>query len=51
MYEHVVMLGRWDGLSNALYSLNKEGSFWVQYNPEVVDIFIEILDKNQFVWK
>src|SRR6185437_10594788 len=38
-YADVVLLGRWDGLSNALYSLNKEGSFWVQYDSE--DALIE----------
>lgn len=38
-YADVVLLGRWNGLSNALYSLHKNGSFWVQYDAE--DAFIE----------
>jgi len=33
-YADVVLLGRWNGLSNALYSLHKNGSFWVHYNIE-----------------
>ncbi len=33
-YADVVLLGRWNGLSNALYSLSKNGSFWVQYDNE-----------------
>ena len=33
-YADVVLLGRWNGLSNALYSLHELGSFWVHYNSE-----------------
>ncbi|KAA0948498.1 HD-GYP domain-containing protein [Sporosarcina sp. ANT_H38] len=33
-YADVVLLGRWNGLSNALYSLHKNSSFWVQYDKE-----------------
>lgn len=33
-YADVVLLGRWNGLSNALYSLHKNSSFWVQYDNE-----------------
>ena len=33
-YADVVLLGRWNGLSNALYSLHKKGSFWVHYDSE-----------------
>lgn len=38
-YADVVLLGRWNGLSNALYTLHKNGSFWVQYDNE--DAFVE----------
>ena len=38
-YADVVLLGKWNGLSNALYSLHKNGSFWVQYDAE--DALIE----------
>ncbi|MBE1552984.1 HD-GYP domain-containing protein [Sporosarcina limicola] len=30
----VILLGRWDGLSNALYSLREDGILWAQYNSE-----------------
>jgi putative nucleotidyltransferase with HDIG domain len=33
-YADVVLLGRWNELSNALYSLHKNGSFWVKYDNE-----------------
>lgn len=33
-YAEVVLLGRWSGLSNALYSLHENSSFWVQYDNE-----------------
>ncbi|WP_438313409.1 HD-GYP domain-containing protein [Sporosarcina sp. FA9] len=32
-YADVSLLGRWNGLSNALYSLHKDEVFRVQYNP------------------
>ncbi|MHA6259906.1 HD-GYP domain-containing protein [Sporosarcina sp. CAU 1771] len=31
-YAEAVLLGRWDGLSNALYSLHKDRTLWVHYN-------------------
>lgn len=37
-YADVVLLGRWDGLSNALYSLRKDSSFWVQYESRMAPI-------------
>lgn len=33
-YADVTLIGRWDGLSHALYSLHEDGLFWVQYNRE-----------------
>ena len=35
-YADVSLLGQWDGLSNALYSLHKGQVFWVQYNAKSV---------------
>lgn len=37
-YADVILLGRWDGLSNALYSLRKDSSFWVQYDSKMAPI-------------
>lgn len=37
-YADVILLGRWDGLSNALYSLHKDSSFWVQYESRIAPI-------------
>jgi putative nucleotidyltransferase with HDIG domain len=31
-YADVVLLGRWDGLSNALFTLYKNRTFWVKYD-------------------
>lgn len=31
-YADVVLLGRWDNLSNALFSLHKDRMFWVKYD-------------------
>lgn len=42
-YADVILLGQWDGLSNALYSLHKGENLWVQFNldaeAEVVETY------------
>ena len=40
-YAEVILYGRWDGLSNALYSLQKDNVLWVQYNKDATDTVIE----------
>ena len=40
-YAEVILLGRWNGLSNALYSLKKDNVLWIQYNKNAADPFIE----------
>ena len=40
-YAEVILYGRWDGLSNALYSLQKDNVLWVQYNQNAADTVIE----------
>ena len=42
-YADVVLLGRWDGLSNALFTLYKNRTFWVKYdmgdNNETIEAY------------
>lgn len=40
-YADVFLLGTWDGLSNALYSLHKDNTLWVKYgdNKSVVETY------------
>lgn len=42
-YADVILLGQWDGLSNALYSLHEGENLWVQFNldaeAEVVETY------------
>lgn len=40
-YAEVILLGRWNGLSNALYSLRKNRTLWVQYNLLTTDPVFE----------
>lgn len=40
-YAEVLLLGRWNGLSNALYSLQKNRTLWVQYNLDTTDPIFE----------
>lgn len=42
-YADVILLGKWNGLSNALFSLHKDGTFWVKYDitdlPNVTETY------------
>ena len=40
-YAEVILFGRWNGLSNALYSLRKNNILWIQYNKNSGDSVIE----------
>ncbi|QFG00583.1 HD-GYP domain-containing protein [Psychrobacillus glaciei] len=40
-YANVILLGRWDGLSNALFSLHNNSTFWVKYDMGDSDEVIE----------
>lgn len=40
-YADVILLGRWHGLSNSLYSLQKSRTLWVQYNFNTPDPIVE----------
>ncbi|MBO1913537.1 hypothetical protein J4G37_53075, partial [Microvirga sp. 3-52] len=40
-YAEVILLGRWNGLSNALYSLQKDNILWVQYNKNTALPIVE----------
>ncbi|WP_249336695.1 HD-GYP domain-containing protein [Sporosarcina sp. Marseille-Q4063] len=40
-YADVILYGRWQGLSNALYSLQKDNVLWVQHSKNATDSIIE----------